>query len=299
MVTCHDLLAVRSARAEFAQNRTRWSGRLLQRAIIQGLRHAGAIVCDSQATREDVLRIVAIAHGRVGMIYPGVAPTFRPRTAEVSPPIRQFVTAGRPYLLHVAGNQWYKNRTGLLAIYAKLVERLPAAPLLVLAGQPLPPEITSLVSATGMSHRIVEFENPTDADLAALYSSAALLLFPSWAEGFGWPVLEAMACGCRVVAAERPPLPEIGGDAPTYIDPGNASVAADVVARVLDEPTVERDAHVAAGFARVSQFRCERMVDAYIRTYRAVLDGVPEVASASVDPQAAVDNEPCLRRLFA
>jgi glycosyltransferase involved in cell wall biosynthesis len=276
LVTCHDLLAVRSARAEFVGTRTRWSGRLLQRTIVRGLRSAGWIVCDSQATRADVIRIVGAPGERVGTIFPGVSPAFaRGGGADVSPPVRQWLATGRRYVLHVGGNQWYKNRAGLLAIYAALVEQLENTPPLVIAGEPLPPDIRSLVSAHRLSDRVVELPNPTDADLAALYSSAALFLFPSLAEGFGWPVLEAMACGCRVVAGNRAPVTEVGGEAATYIDPGDASAAASVVARVLEEPDGARRVHVAAGLARARQLDCERMVDAYVRAYRAVLDGNP------------------------
>jgi glycosyltransferase involved in cell wall biosynthesis len=274
LVTCHDLLAVRSARGEFAETHTRWSGRLLQAAIVRGLRQAGTIICDSTATRTDVLRMVNPDQNHVGMIHPCVSPEFARETrAAPSPRLAAWLATNQGYLLHVGGNQWYKNRAGLLAIYAALVERMPGVPALVIAGSPLPAPLRAFITTHGLSPRVVEWSGLDDCDLAALYGSAALMVFPSWAEGFGWPVLEALACGCRVVAADRAPLTEIGGGAVTYIDPRDPAGCAALILEVLRESHEARQAHVAAGFARAAQFSRDRMIDAYVRVYEGVLSG--------------------------
>jgi glycosyltransferase involved in cell wall biosynthesis len=280
LVTCHDLQAVRSARSEFAETNTRWSGRILQAWIVRGLRQSDTVVCDSGATRADLLRIAETPAERVGVIHPGVSQAFRPTAlTAASAHVRDLADRGG-FILHVGGNNWYKNRVGLLKIYAALVDRLPGAPPLVVAGKPLPPDIRALASTPGLSGRVIEFADLTDSDLAALYSSAALLLFPSLAEGLGWPVLEAMACGCRVVTSNRAPLTEVGGAAATYIDPQRHSEAAAVVANVLAESHADRQAHVAAGYAQAAQFRLDKMIDGYLRTYRAVLDGASHIPSS-------------------
>ncbi len=275
VVTCHDLLAVRSARGEFDATRTRWSGRVLQAGIVSGLRGAGAIVCDSEATRADVRRIVRdTAH--VGRIHPGVSGAFTPKAgAAAAPEVRAFASGGRPYILHVGGNQWYKHRAGVVAIYRRLVADLADPPLLVFAGRPVSTDLRATITRAGLGARVHDIPDLTDADLAALYSSAALLLFPSLAEGFGWPVLEAMACGCRVVASGRAPLTEIAGDAATFVDPTDIPGAAATVAHVLDESPAARAEYVAAGLARASRFGVDRMIDGYLRVYRALLAGQP------------------------
>lgn len=271
VVTCHDLLAVRSARSEFAETSTRWSGRILQAWIVRGLRQADTVVSDSNATRADVLRIAGTPPERASVIYPGVSQSFRPTSPDAAAPHVRALARRGGFILHVGGSNWYKNRAGLLKIYAALVDRLPGAPPLVVAGKPLAPDIRALASASGLSGRIIELDSLTDTDLAALYSSAALLLFPSLAEGFGWPVLEAMACGCRVVTSDRAPLTEIGGAAATYIDPEQHSGAAAIVVCVLAESGAERQALVAAGYARAADFRADNMVECYLRAYRALL----------------------------
>jgi glycosyltransferase involved in cell wall biosynthesis len=146
-------------------------------------------------------------------------------------------------------------------------------------------ETRTLIDSSRLSDRIVELPDPSDTDLAALYSSAALLLFPSLAEGFGWPVLEAMACGCRVVAANRAPLTEIAAGAATYIDVEDAKGAAAVVAKVLAESNRDRETRLAAGRSRAGRFRRDAMIDDYVRVYRDLLAGVA-LAAADIDARA-------------
>jgi glycosyltransferase involved in cell wall biosynthesis len=289
VVTCHDLLAVRRALGEFPGESTRWSGRRLQQMIRRGLRQSACIVSDSEATRSDVRRLVGGTH-KNAVIHPAVAAAFTrqspgdalDRMIRLRPDTRVAVDwprmALRPCLLHVGGDQWYKNRAGLIDIYSALVGRMPDAPPLVLVGKPLTGELMDAICARGLGDRIAAFSGVTDLDLAALYSSAALLLFPSLAEGFGWPVAEAMACGCRVVTSGRAPMTEIAGDAATYIDPEDHATAAATVERVLNESDADRKARVAAGLARAARFSGRAMATAYLAVYREVLGARPNAA---------------------
>jgi glycosyltransferase involved in cell wall biosynthesis len=289
LVTCHDLLAVRSALDEFPQERTRWSGRRLQQLIRRRLRQAARIVSVSEATRSDVRRLVGGVHHDT-VIHQAVAPAFTPRSsagaarrvAELRPHSSGIPdwprAASTPFILHVGGNQWYKNRAGVIDVYAALVDRMPGAPPLVFAGKPLARELMDDIRARGLADRVVAFSGLTDDDLAALYSSAALLLFPSLAEGFGWPVAEAMACGCRVVTSDRAPMTEIGGEVATYIDPEDHAAAAATLETVLRESDAQRNARVAAGVARAARFSGQAMATAYLGVYQEVLGRRSNVA---------------------
>jgi glycosyltransferase involved in cell wall biosynthesis len=270
VITCHDLIAVRGALAEFPDQPTRWTGRRLQRSIRRGLQRAERIVCDTEATRQDVRRLVRSDAGET-VIGPGVAPAFHPMTPEEAEARIARLALPHPFLLHVGGSQWYKNRAGLFDLYAALVERLPAAPPLVLVGKPLTPREGAALAARQLGDRVVTAPAIADDDLAALYSATEALLFPSLVEGFGWPVLEAMACGGRVVTSDRAPMTEVGGDAVTYIDPQNPLAASAIVEAVLREPAPERHAKIGAGLARAARYSSRAMADAYLSVYREAL----------------------------
>jgi glycosyltransferase involved in cell wall biosynthesis len=282
VVTCHDLIAVRAALGEFAGERTRWSGRRLQQMIRHGLRQASRIICDSDATRRDAQRIVGQREYTV--IAPGVSPIFvrvpqdealkrieSLRPVDCDPAVWTRIASG-PYLLHVGGNQWYKNRAGLLAIYAALLERMPRAPPLIVVGKPLTRELSEAITGRSLRGRVIALDAVGDRELAAVYSRAALLLFPSLAEGFGWPILEAMACGCRVVTSSRAPMTEVGGDAAIYIDPEDPNTAAAVVEAVLREPEAETRTRVTEGLSRASRFNSRAMAHAYLSVYHDAVD---------------------------
>jgi glycosyltransferase involved in cell wall biosynthesis len=104
----------------------------------------------------------------------------------------------------------------------------------------------------------------TNAELEALYSLAAGLVFPSLAEGFGWPVAEAQACGCPVFTSDRAPLPEVGGDAAVYFDPSDSAAAAELIALAWPE----RERLAAAGLERATAWSPARMIERYTALYR-------------------------------
>jgi glycosyltransferase involved in cell wall biosynthesis len=266
LVTCNDLLAVRSARGEFPQNPTRWSGRILQRMILSGLNQAQEIACISGATRQDVLRLCALRPSAVRLVYMGLNYPYAPR------PGAALTMRDRPFVLHVGGNQWYKNRLGVLRIYAELkkASRGAAVPALLMVGERFTKPMRDFIAANGLSDDVIERAGVGNQDLEALYTGAELLLYPSLAEGFGWPVLEAMACGCRVVTSGRAPLTEVGGTAAVYIDPEDVAAAAHTTLAVLHESPDDRMARVEAGIHHQRQFSTATMIDSYLDVYRSL-----------------------------
>lgn len=277
VVTCHDLLAVRAARDEFPEVRVGRTGRRLQQAIVAGLRRSAYVACDSEATRHDVTRIIGLPARQVGIVRPAVAEQFVPfDTQEMQRRLERVWPRARPmepYILHVGGNNWYKNRRGVIEIYARAVARTSQIPMLVLAGSALPPDLLRLITQHGLDGRVISLAGVADEDLAALYGKAKLLLFPSLAEGYGWPVLEAMACGCPVVTSDRAPLTELGGTDAHYLDPDDVEGAADVLVEALRESAGARARRVSAGLERVKNFRAQTMTSAYLEIYRKLTDG--------------------------
>jgi glycosyltransferase involved in cell wall biosynthesis len=278
LVTCNDMLAVRSALGEFPQNPVRWSGRILQRWIRAGLRRARRLTCISDATRRDVLRLAGHRPEAVSVTYMGQNYPYAP-VAEVAAAAEArrrgeafdataFARHGLPngpYLLHVGGDQWYKNRPGVIAMHAGLRGRLgERAPRLVLVGPP--------VGETDGSGDIETRRGVDNAGLAALYSGAELLLFPSLEEGFGWPIIEAQACGCRVVTTGKDPMREVGGEAACYVaDPADIAGAVSTIETLLAQSASARAALIQAGCENAARFSTERMIREYLAIYEEVL----------------------------
>jgi glycosyltransferase involved in cell wall biosynthesis len=288
IITCNDLLAVRSALGEIPEHRTGLTGRLLQKWILAGLRRADHIVCISEATRLDVLRLIGKSERKVSTIYLGLDRAFeaelqgrlneknargadgafnneetlsREGTSNGADPLSHDLPGS--YLLHVGGNTWYKNRRGVLRIYLEIRRRLGnLAPNLIIVGPGPRPEIPG-----------VQFlQEVTDPMLADLYRNAALLLFPSLYEGFGWPVVEANACGCPVVVSEIAPLIEAGGNAPVFIsDPRDIHNAADRVMEVLGAESLTRQRRREAGYVNASRFSRREMIAQYLELYASIV----------------------------
>ena len=216
VVTCHDLLAVRGALGEVPDTPASATGKYLQRWVLSGLAKASAIVCVSQATLRDVQRLVRqkdrcprFLHIPLGLNYP-----YRRQEcarARQSLAAIKGLALDRAFVLHVGSNLRMKNREGVLRVFA--LTKSDWRGQLVFAGEKLTPQLRSLGGQLGILDRIIEVENPPNELLEALYSSALVLLYPSRYEGFGWPIIEAQACGCPVICADREPMSDIGGDA--------------------------------------------------------------------------------------
>ncbi|HEY1583101.1 MAG TPA: glycosyltransferase family 1 protein, partial [Chthoniobacterales bacterium] len=216
VVTCHDLLAVRGALGEVPDTPASATGKILQRWIVSGLRRANTIVCVSSATLRDTERIVGRREGgpQLRVIHHGLNYPYRPQAPAVARVHLAHVAGldpARPFALHVGSNLRMKNREGALRIFA--LTKSDWNGQMVFAGQRLTSQLRSLGEELGVLDRVVEVEGPGNDLLEALYSSAMVLLYPSRFEGFGWPIIEAQACGCPVICADRVPMSEIGGEA--------------------------------------------------------------------------------------
>ena len=120
------------------------------------------------------------------------------------------------------------------------------------------------VLRNALGDRVVELTNASNEDLQALYSKATALLFPSLREGFGWPIIEAQACGCPVFTSDRVPMTEVGGDAAIYLDPTDPPAAAAVIANSLDRIPQLRQ----AGLENAKRFSSSAMISSYSSVYQ-------------------------------
>jgi len=235
---------------------TRWSAHLAQR-----------VIADSEATRRDLIAFLGVDPSRISVAYPAGARSMAPVTdAALLSEIQERYGTGPRYFLYVGTLQPRKNLATLVRAFASLVRGGALAPevRLVLAGKQgwLPDELAHALEEADLGDRVVLPGYVPDADLAALLSGAIAFVLPSWYEGFGLLVLEAMACLTPVICSNVSSLPEVAGDAALLFDPHDMGALARAMGRVYRDADLRR-ALVSRGQARAATFdwqRCARQV---------------------------------------
>ena len=259
VATVHDLIPLLQDRGELPGNPS-WPAAWLIRRGVGALRDCAALCADSAATRTDLARLAGIVE-RVAVV---------PVPVRVLPPPRPAAVAGLPpgarFILHVGHNAAYKNRAGAVDVFTRLRD-VPDLHL-VLVGPPPTPELRA--QAGGCVH--VHFAGPVDdAALHDLYRRAALFLFPSLYEGYGMPVLEAMAAGCPAVCSTAPALVEVAGDAALCAPAADpAALAAHVRSLLADEALRRR--HIERGRARAAAFDVAALGRSLLKCYELALE---------------------------
>lgn len=295
LIHVHDLLALESSLGRWPINPVGLSGRLYQRLIRWGFRQGRCLLSVSHATdqalRQHMPAPLACDHsGRhLAVLANPLSPAFRPLSADQA-------TRGpfNPYLLHV-GTTWYKNRAGLLELFAALVGQYHWPHLqLVLVGA-LEAPLQQRLRELSLAGRVTVLEAVNELDLVSLYQQAEALVFPSFAEGFGWPPLEALACGCpAVISSVEPLLSLCGGTAsilPRFEQPGWANAAASVVAGVLRRSPAERHAWRQRGLAHTRRHESGAWLDAIEAHYTSVLVSGQLAQSPPAFPLACISGE--------
>ena len=249
----------------------RWYNRLLLPAFC---RAASALITHTQIGREDC-EMMGVAPDRIHVVPHGVDRYLRPASPERKQGIRRALGLERPYVLFLGGINPLKNIGNLLRGFARLAATHDVD--LVLAGfkrwgfeRELAP-----IPELGLEDRVKYVGYIADEDLAALYSAAECLALPSWYEGFGIPIVEAMACGCPVVTSSgRHAAPEVAGGAAVLVDPADPGSIAAGLARVLDDPALRADL-IAKGLVRGSQFDWDITGRLTAQVIRALVDAPP------------------------
>lgn len=272
VVTCHDLLAVRSGLGEFPEYKTGWTGKQLQEMMMKGLNQAQKVVCVSEQSKSDLLRLSTLSESGVSLIYMGLNYPYSAMT--IIEAKQRLEVLGIPqncqFILHVGGNFWYKNRLGVLEIFYQLMLKLKEPDFyLVMVGKPMTEEMHQFINMHNMSQKVIELVNIDNENLRSLYSSATALLFPSLYEGFGWPIIEAQACGCPVFTSNRPPMNDVGGEAAIYIQPDKPEKAAE---KIIDYFYI-LEQYKIKGFVNCQRFQVETMISQYIEIYEQVIGG--------------------------
>lgn len=258
VVTLHDLIPWALGGSRMWGERFRfWLGRRL-------LKRADLVLAVSQSTADDAVRIARVAPARVRVVFEAADAVFQPRP-HAPDQVRKRHGLEPGYLLFVGALDARKDPMGLLRAWAAARSVHPDVEL-VLAGDAGRQAPASMPGAKVIGHLEA-------ADLADLYSGAGCLLFTSRYEGFGLPCLEAMACGCPVVAYRNSSLPEVVDGAGELVDDGDADALGRAAARMLDDPSGAR----RAGLERARSFTWRKAARATIAAYESVFAARPRL----------------------
>jgi glycosyltransferase involved in cell wall biosynthesis len=238
VVTLHDLgyeyfpAAHPRAQRLYLRLSTRWSARVAQR-----------VIAVSEATKRDLVRFTRIDAAKVTVVYHGVDRHFAPATlAQIAPVAARYGVDG-PYFLYVGTIQPRKNLERLLRAYARAAKGQAHFPQLLIAGRVgwLSEGIVALAQQLGVAGRVRLLGYVPDEHVPALLGGALAFTYVSLHEGFGMPVLEAMACGTPVLTSNTSALPEVAGDAALLVDPLNETAIAEGLLRLADDPVLRAD----------------------------------------------------------
>lgn len=276
VVTVHDLSFMRFPDAFRRANRV-----YLTLFTRLSTRRAARVIAVSESTRRDVIALCGVAPEKVVTVHNGVDEAFRPADPPAVAAFRRAKGLPDRFILFLGTLEPRKNLGALLHAYAGLRARSrEGAPKLVIAGGKgwFYERVLAEVDVLGLADDVI-FPGYVAADeLPWWYRAAELFVYPSRFEGFGLPVLEAMACGTPVITTTSSSLPEVAGDAAILVDPDDVPALSDAMERVLADPGLQ-GALRAAGLQRAAGFSWQRTAAETARLYRDVL-GLPQRGGA-------------------
>jgi glycosyltransferase involved in cell wall biosynthesis len=274
VVTVHDLIRHFDAKGArvFIHSPNR-RDRLCLGLDYLGMRRAAGIISVSETTRRDLVRLFGIPEERISVVHEGVDhDIFRPQ----EPRRLDF-----PYVLFVGSEHPRKNLATLLRAFAVLkrdprFHDLKFVKVGAAGGREAPfrEQTLAVVRGLGLERDVVFTERIGDDELVAYYSGARCLVLPSLYEGFGFPPLEAMACGCPAIVSTAGALPEVTGGAALTVDPDDVVALTQAMAAVLDDEGLRNELR-GRGLARARQFSWQRAAGETLRVYET-LEGARE-----------------------
>jgi len=264
LVTIHDLSFLRVPECADPGLRA-----FLEKAVPAAVLRARRILADSENTRKDLIEILRVDPDRISVVTPAVEPRFRREdTVARLDEVRARYGLPARFILGLGTLEPRKNFTGLIAAYSQLVRETGLPHALVIGGKPgwLYEDIYRQAQQEDLAGRVLFPGFAADEDLPALYSLADVFAFPSLYEGFGIPVLEAMACGTPVVTSNNSSLPEAAGSAALMVEATDATELAEAIAKVLNDNELRRRM-IAAGYEQASRFTWQRSAQALLEAY--------------------------------
>lgn len=270
LLTVHDLIFHR-----YPQHHKRLNYWYLNAAMPLYCRRASAIIAVSQASKDDLVRLYGLDPAKITVIHEAAAPHFIPASPSEVASARARYGLPDDYLLYVGTIEPRKNLDRLLEAVHQLRADGEGVQLVIVGGKGwLYQSFFQRLEALDLGDAVRLSGYVPDADLPAVYSGARLVTLPSLYEGFGLPVLEAMACGAPVVCSNSSSLPEVGGDAARYFDPTDVAAMTDAIQIVWRDETL-RETMRQDGLTRAAQFSWARVADETLAVYNQITSLIP------------------------
>jgi glycosyltransferase involved in cell wall biosynthesis len=259
----------------FPATHSRWNRWFFDLMMPRFLKATSAIIADSESTRRDVERLYNVSRDKSQVIYPGVHERFQPASSPSIAAVRGKYCLPERFILYVGTLEPRKNLSSLLDAFAMLQKRQSARRVkLVLAGKKgwLYASLFQRLQTLGLADDVLFTGFVDDDDIPGLYSAADLFVYPSLYEGFGLPVLEAMACGTAVVCSNTSSLPEVAGDAAVLVSPQDTTALAREMDNLLEDRKIRLDL-IDKGFRQAQRFTWHETARQTLAVYRRVHNG--------------------------
>ena len=272
VVTIHDIIHL--LYPQFLPNR---AALIYARVMIRrALGRADRIITVSYNSKRDLVDYFGISPSRVEVIYNGVSPRFRPDLPEEERRrVAEKYGISRPYLLFLGGEKPHKNAQNVVRAFAEARRSRPELPHSLVLGGPIPANaarIDALIAALDVGRAIIRPGRIAEEDLPGLFAGADVLLYPTLYEGFGLPVVEAMACGTPVLTSSTSALQEIAGGYAYLVDPLDVDAIARGIVLLTTDPKVRSD-FVELGRKRARDFSWDKAAERTLEVYAAALGG--------------------------
>lgn len=270
ILTVHDLSYVRTPETTHPILKA-----YLDRVVPWSVRRANHVIADSQATKDDLIDLYQTLPEKISVLLSGVNPTYQPvsdrqKVSEVRQ--RYNIPADKPYIFSIGTVQPRKNYGRLMEALAVLGTDFEDVQVVIAGGKGwLDSPIFETAKRLGLQDRVHFTGYVSDADVPALYSGATCTYYVSLYEGFGFPVLESMACGTPVLTSNVSSLPEVAGNIAPMVDPYDVQAIAEGLRRLIED-TALRERVIAAGFEQASRFTWEKSATQLLQIYKKVLD---------------------------
>ena len=265
IVTVHDLSFAKVPEAAPAKLK-----RFLDRVVPDSIRRATHVIADSESTKNDIIEIYGTDVHKLSVVLSGVESRFKPTPLSANTRQRYSIP-DKPYLFSVGTVQPRKNYSRVIKALHSLGNKYEDIIFVIAGGKGwLQDEMYATIQQTEMQHRVYLIGFADDEDLPALYSNATITVVPSLYEGFGFPVLESMACGTPVITSNLSSLPEVAGNAAILVDPYSVSEIATAIETLLTS-SEQRKMLVQRGLEQASLFTWQRSAAQLLQVYANVL----------------------------